>query len=190
MIINYGAGNIASVKHAFGRLGQTLQEVAYPEDLSRADKLIFPGVGHAGPAMRFLKQSGMDKAIQNFRKPLLGICLGMQLMGRQSEEGNTIGLDIFPEQVKRFSPGVKIPHMGWNQVRDTSGILFKDIPSGTHFYFVHSYFMETGKHTVATCHYQQPFSAAAAQENFFGVQFHPEKSGEAGTQLLKNFLSI
>jgi imidazole glycerol-phosphate synthase subunit HisH len=171
-------------------LGQVLQDVSRPEDIAGADKLIFPGVGHAGPAMAFLRQSGIDKAIRNYNKPLLGICLGMQLMGSHSEEGNTSGLAVFPEKVKRFAPGVKIPHMGWNQINNPTGVLFTDIPAGTHFYFIHSYFMETGTHTVATCHYQQAFSAAAACENFFGVQFHPEKSGEAGMQVLKNFLSI
>ena len=189
-IITYGAGNIASVKHAFRRLGQSLEEVSGPSGLLQADKLIFPGVGHARPAMAFLKEKGLDASIVAYDKPVLGICLGMQLMAGGSEEGNTMGLGIFTENVKRFLPGVKVPHMGWNQVETDGTGLFNNISSGAHFYFVHSYYMETGVHTAATCRYQRSFTAAAARDNFHGVQFHPEKSGEAGMQVLKNFISL
>ncbi|MBR9986052.1 MAG: imidazole glycerol phosphate synthase subunit HisH [Desulfosarcina sp.] len=194
-IIHYKAGNIASVKNAFARLGITLEGVSSPEEIRNADKLIFPGVGHARPAMELLKTSGMADAIQGFTGPVLGICLGMQLMASMSEEGDTVGLNLFPEKIRRFRPGenmkgLKVPHMGWNDVFRTRGALFEGIPEGSYFYFVHSYYMEESPSAIALCNYGTPFSAATERKNFYGVQFHPEKSGEAGMTLLKNFIAL
>lgn len=194
-IIHYKAGNIASVMNALGRLGLKPEVVTGAADLRGADKLIFPGVGHARPAMDLLGRNGLADAIRGFGGPVLGICLGMQLMASWSEEGNTPGMDIFPGKVRHFSgtaptPGLKIPHMGWNDVYGLQGPLFNGIPQGSHFYFVHSYYLERGPQATALCLYGQEFSAAVEMNNFFGVQFHPEKSGEAGMTLLKNFIDL
>lgn len=189
-IIHYGSGNIASVKNAFARLGQPLGDACSPAEALMADKLIFPGVGHARPAMDSLVKTGMAGALLGFDKAVLGICLGMQLLGGLSDEGPTQGLDIIPLSVHRFGAHAKVPHMGWNQVFDTKGPLFRGVPDGSYFYFVHSYYMERGEYTTATCHYQHVFSAAASRGRFFGLQFHPEKSGDAGMQVLKNFIAL
>jgi imidazole glycerol-phosphate synthase subunit HisH len=194
-IIHYKAGNIASVRNAFGRLGLNPEVAFGPSDLKTADKLIFPGVGHARPAMEVLNGNGLADAIRQFRGPVLGICLGMQLMASWSEEGNTGGMGIFPEKVLHFGNGgplsdLKVPHMGWNDIYGLRGPLFAGIPEGSHFYFVHSYYMEKSSRATATCLYGQEFTAALELNNFFGVQFHPEKSGEAGMTLLKNFIAL
>lgn len=194
-IIHYNAGNIASVKNAFLRLGIALEGASDPDELHAADKLIFPGVGHARPAMEVLKNNGLADAIKEFRGPVLGICLGMQLMASLSEEGNTAGLGVFPEKIRRFGNGttgtaLKVPHMGWNDVFQTRGPLFRGIPDGSHYYFVHSYYMELSPAAIALSHYGTRFSAAIERNNFFGVQFHPEKSGEAGMTLLQNFIEL
>ena len=194
-IIHYKSGNIASVNNALARLGQRPEPATDPADLAMADKLIFPGVGHARPAMEVLNDNGLADAIRNFRGPVLGICLGMQLMASRSEEGDTPGMDIFPEKVLHFGsenprPELKIPHMGWNTVFGLHGPLFDGIPESSHFYFVHSYYMEKSKQATAHCHYGRDFTAALEMNNFHGVQFHPEKSGEAGMTLLKNFLAL
>jgi imidazole glycerol-phosphate synthase subunit HisH len=194
-IINYKAGNLASVSNALARLGHSPEPAMGPSDLKTADKLIFPGVGHARPAMKVLNDSGLADAIRNFRGPVLGICLGMQLMASCSEEGDTPGMGIFPEKVRLFmhgsaSPELKIPHMGWNTVFGLRGPLFDGIPESSHFYFVHSYYMEASPQATALCHYGLDFTAALEMNNFYGVQFHPEKSGEAGMTLLKNFLAL
>jgi imidazole glycerol-phosphate synthase subunit HisH len=194
-IIHYKAGNIASVNNALARLGHRPEPATDPADLATADKLIFPGVGHARPAMEVLNDSGLTDAIRNFRGPVLGICLGMQLMASRSEEGDTPGMGIFPEKIRLFvndngSPNLKIPHMGWNEAFGLRGPLFDGIPEGSHFYFIHSYYMEKSSQATALCHYGRDFTAALEMNNYFGVQFHPEKSGEAGMTLLKNFLAL
>jgi imidazole glycerol-phosphate synthase subunit HisH len=189
-IVAYKAGNIASVRNAFARLGTTLQMATSPEDIATADKVIFPGVGHARPAMENLKNSGMADALRSYPRPVLGICLGMQLMASLTEEGRTAGLGFFSEKIIRFQPNLKVPHMGWNDVSDARGPLFKGIPDGSHFYFVHSYYMPVSNEAIALCHYHVPFTAAVASSNYFGVQFHPEKSGDAGATLLKNFIEL
>lgn len=189
-IISYKSGNIASVKNAFARLGLVLETAATPQEASGADKLIFPGVGHARPAMENLINSGLAEAIRTFPRPVLGICLGMQLMASLSEEGRTQGLGVFSERIVKFQHDQKIPHMGWNDVYNIRGPLFKGIPEGSFFYFVHSYYMPTSNEAIALCDYHTPFSAAAASSNYFGVQFHPEKSGDAGSTLLQNFIDL
>lgn len=189
-IVNYRAGNIASVKNAFARLGFTLEMATTPADIATADKVVFPGVGHARPAMEHLTASGMAAALQAFSRPVLGICLGMQLMASLSEEGETPGLGFFREKIVRFNTSLKVPHMGWNAVTGLHGPLFRGIDEGSFFYFVHSYYMPESPEAIALSHYELPFTAAAASNNFFGVQFHPEKSGEAGATLLKNFIEL
>ncbi len=189
-IVHYKAGNIASVQNALKRLGITARLASSPEDLKNADKLIFPGVGHAKPAMEVLKQQGIDQAIRDFSGPVLGICLGMQLMAASSEEGDMKGLGIFPEQIKRFSGDLKIPHMGWNSLYTLKGPLFKRVTENSHVYFVHSYYMPQSDQAIALCRYDQPFTAAISHNQFFGLQFHPEKSGKPGMQILQNFIDL
>ncbi len=189
-IVHYKAGNIASVMNALARLGIQAELASGPGALKTADKLIFPGVGHAKPAMANLKAAGLDEAIKNFAGPVLGICLGMQLMAASSEEGDMHGLGIFPEKIQRFTSQPKIPHMGWNSLYDVTGPLFRGIREGSHVYFVHSYFMPNSKHAIARCSYYGNFTAAIARDQYFGVQFHPEKSGQAGMTILKNFITL
>ncbi len=189
-IVHYKAGNIASVMNALARLGVRASLATRPEDLRHTHKLIFPGVGHARPAMEALQNNNMDQAICDFRGPVLGICLGMQLMAGQSEEGNTRGLQIFNSPILRFNHQMKVPHMGWNNVHGLKGPIFANIPEDSCFYFVHSFYMPAGDQAIGLCQYGDLFTAAAARDNFFGVQFHPEKSGEAGNQLLKNFIQL
>jgi len=189
-IIQYKAGNIASVRNAFARLGVRLEPAENPADIQRAGKIIFPGVGHARPAMGVLQASGMAEALRAFEGPVLGICLGMQLMGSLSEEGDTPGLGLFPERIFRFRGEEKVPHMGWNEVFRTRGPLFRGIPDGTCFYFVHSYYMEESPSALALTTYGTTFSAAMGTGKRYGVQFHPEKSGEAGMALLQNFIDL
>ncbi len=189
-IIDYKAGNIASVRYAFRRLGLEAGLAAYPDELKKADKLIFPGVGHARAAMNILKGKDMDQAIQSFKGPVLGICLGMQLMADSSEEGDMEGMGIFQEKIKRFSGNFKIPHMGWNSLYGLKGPLFKDVPEGSHVYFVHSYYMPQSSQAIGLCQYGEAFTAACSKDKFFGVQFHPEKSGKPGMQILQNFIDL
>ncbi len=189
-IVHYKAGNIASVMNAFARLGVDARLAARPAELKNADKLIFPGVGHARPAMEVLRTAGMDEAITNFKGPVLGICLGMQLMAACSEEGNMQGLGIFPDIIRRFSSQPKIPHMGWNSLHDLSGPLFRGVSEGSHVYFVHSYYMPDSADAIARCDYDEVFTAAVAHDRFFGLQFHPEKSGKTGMTILKNFIAL
>ena len=190
-IIKYNAGNIRSVLFAMERIGVKAIVTDVQEELERADKLIFPGVGEARSAMKYLKDKGIDGLIRNAKQPLLGICLGMQLLCRHSEENDTDCLGIFDTPVKRFpSSTLKVPQVGWNSVVDTSGPLFNDIPPASYFYFVHSYYAAHSPQTIATTEYGIPFSSALARDNFYGVQFHPEKSAAAGEQLLKNFLAL
>lgn len=190
VIINYGAGNIQSIRFAFKRLGYELELSADPERICRADKVIFPGVGEASSAMRKLQQSGLDQLIPELKQPVLGICLGMQLMCRSSEEGATKGLGIFDAQVLRFPKGLKVPQIGWNGIHELKSPLFEGIRENEYIYLVHSYYAPLSTETIAVSDYGGAYSAALARENFYGLQFHPEKSGKAGAQILNNFLKI
>jgi len=167
-----------------------------PARIRAADKVIFPGVGEASTTMKYLKDKNLDRLIPDLKQPVLGICLGLQLMCRHSEEGDTTCLGIFDEPVKKFNPDgsgnakFKVPHMGWNTICKLSGKLFRGIPEDQYLYFVHSYYATTGKNTIATCYYPEEFSAGLQYNNFFATQFHPEKSGKTGAQILKNFLEL
>lgn len=189
-IIDYGAGNVKSVQNAFDRLGKETIITADAEVIQSADKVIFPGVGHAYSAMKQIQEKCLDQVIPNLQQPVLGICLGMQLMCRFSEEGNTKGLGIFSDQVLRFQLEERVPHMGWNAIENQQGDLFENIETGTDFYFVHSYYVPTSASSVAQTNYGISFTSALQQNNFYAVQFHPEKSGESGERLLLNFLNI
>lgn len=189
-IVKYNAGNIKSVQNALNRLGYKSIITDNPEELSRADKVIFPGVGEASSAMKYLKERGLDKTIISLKQPVLGICLGLQLMCRHSEEGDTECLGIFDSDVRLFPPADKIPHMGWNNFLSLKGDLFKDITLDNDVYFVHSYYAEISSFTLATCDYILPFSASMQNENFYATQFHPEKSAGVGEKILQNFLKI
>jgi len=193
-IINYGAGNIFSLTAALERLGLKFGMINQESDFDLYDRIIIPGVGHAGTAMKKLVDSGLVPKIKSLTKPVLGICVGMQLITDFSEEGNYDMLGIIPVKTLRFQEAVskKVPHMGWNQIDvANSSPLFSGIVDGTYFYFVHSYFIEFNtKFTIALCDYGNKFSAAIQSDNFYGVQFHPEKSGEAGELLLKNFAHL
>lgn len=191
VVIKYNAGNIGSVVNALERLGYSAEVTDDPVRIRRASKVIFPGVGEASSTMAYLKARELGELITSLTQPVLGICLGMQLMCRSSEEGDVAGLRIFSEEVKRFQGELKVPHMGWNTISfATDEPLFRKIDPGSYVYFVHSFFAETGDNTVAVCEYELPFSAALQRDNFFAVQFHPEKSGEIGLQLIKNFLEL
>ena len=189
-ILDYGAGNLASVRNALERLGKEYFIAREAAMLGKADRIIFPGVGHAAHAMRLLQQYQTGELLKTFQGPVLGICLGMQLLGSESEEGGVDGLGVLEFKVKKFSPGLKVPHMGWNHVQSDSNPLFKGIPQHSCFYFVHSYYAGISNETIARCHYGISFAAAVQRGNYFGVQFHPEKSAGAGMQLLENFFSI
>jgi glutamine amidotransferase len=192
-IVKYNAGNIQSVLFALERIGMQAEVTDDPEQLDLADKVIFPGVGEASTAMSYLKERGLDELIRNLRQPVLGICLGMQLMCNYSEENDTECLGIFDTTVKKFKTddfGLKIPQIGWNKVEKISQPLFAGMAYEPYCYFVHSYYAELSAETAAETEYGQTFSSALAKDNFYGVQFHPEKSAEAGEQILKNFLSL
>ncbi|MCD7977134.1 MAG: imidazole glycerol phosphate synthase subunit HisH [Tannerellaceae bacterium] len=192
-IVNYNAGNIYSVDYALKRLGITSVVTADPEILCKADKVIFPGVGEASTTMEYLKEHKLDELIKGLRQPVLGICLGMQLMCRFSEEGAADCMNIFDTEVKRFIPEKhedKVPHMGWNMLTDVQTALFTPELENQFVYFVHSYYVPVNENTAATTNYILPFSAALQKDNFYATQFHPEKSGSVGEVILKNFLSI
>jgi glutamine amidotransferase len=189
-IVKYNAGNIKSVKNALTRLGYDSIITDDPHELINADKVIFPGVGEASSAMIYLKERGLDKTIASLKQPVLGICLGLQLMCRHSEEGDTRCLEIFDTGVKLFPPVDKIPHMGWNNFLSMKGDLFKGLTIEDDLYYVHSYYPEISPCTLATCDYILPFSAAMQKDNFYATQFHPEKSAEAGEKILRNFLEL
>jgi len=189
-IIKYNAGNIKSVQNALNRLGYESMITDDPSKLIKADKVIFPGVGEASSAMHYLTERGLDKAIISLKQPVLGICLGLQLMCRHSEEGDTKCLGIFDAGVKLFPPVDKIPHMGWNNFLTIKGDLFKGLTIEDDVYYVHSYYPEMSSCTVASCEYILPFSAAMQKDNFYATQFHPEKSAETGEKILRNFLEI
>ena len=190
-IIRYNAGNTASVANTLKRIGVEVVITDDAEILCSTDNVIFPGVGEASSAMRYLCERGLDKTIKSLRQPVLGICLGMQLLCASSEENETTCLGVVPYQVRRFRPGeLKVPHMGWNTVSEFRSPLFKDISEDEYFYFVHGYFVEHDLDVAAACTYGEKFTAAIARENFHGVQFHPEKSGTVGRKLLQNFLNL
>ena len=190
VIIDYGAGNIKSIQFAFKRLGYDAILSNNPAEIKAADKVIFPGVGEASSAMGMLKSSGLDVLIPTLTQPVLGICLGMQLMCKSSEEGNTEGLGIFDVAVKRFDNSVKVPQMGWNTIADLKSDLFKDVKNQEFMYSVHSFYAENCKESIATTTYSIDFASALQHNNFYGVQFHPEKSSTAGEQILKNFIQL
>lgn len=196
IIIKYNAGNIRSVNNALQRLGYEAEITADPEQIKGADKVIFPGVGEASTTMAYLRETGLDKIIVNLKQPVLGICLGMQLMCSHSEEGNVDCLNIFNEKVRKFqlpepnSDNIKIPHMGWNQINDVKTPLFDPSLEGEYVYFVHSFYVAQGEHTAATTDYIIPYSAALQKDNFYATQFHPEKSGSVGERILANFLKL
>ena len=192
-IIDYGCGNLCSVENALERLSCEYIVTADPAVIVAADKVILPGVGSAKTAMDNLRQKGLCELIKGIRRPVLGICVGMQIMCRDSEEGQTEGLGIFDAHVRRFTatPEAKVPHMGWNKLGNLDGKLFKGMKGGIFTYFVHSYAAGLCPDTIATCrHGEVMFSAALKYENFYGTQFHPEKSGDVGEAILKNFLSL
>lgn len=189
-IIKYNAGNIQSVKNALNRLGYKSVITYDEETILSADKVIFPGVGEASTAMKYLKERGLDEVIKSVTQPFLGICLGLQLMCNKTDEGNTKCLSIFNTDVKLFPPKAKVPHMGWNNFEQLEGSLFKGVNKNNDVYYVHSYYAQTCYHTVASCNYIEPFSASLQKENFYATQFHPEKSAEVGEQILKNFLEL
>ncbi|SNT00727.1 imidazole glycerol phosphate synthase subunit hisH [Ekhidna lutea] len=189
-IVKYNAGNIRSVKNALDRIGVESVITDDPETLNSAEKVIFPGVGEAGTAMSYLKERGLDEVIISLKQPFLGICLGMQLMCSHSEEKDTTCLGIFKEKVRKFPSKGIVPHMGWNDFTKTEGPLFEGITTTDNMYFVHSYYAEVGEDTVGETDYLVPFTSALQKDNFYGVQFHPEKSADVGQKLLENFLKL
>lgn len=189
-IIDYGAGNVQSVQFALNRLGFEGILSADADFILSADKVIFPGVGAANSAMKKLRESGLDQIIPSLKQPVLGICLGMQLLCNYSEEGNTDGLGIFDVAVKKFSADQKIPQMGWNTIYNLQSPLFDGISEKDYVYLVHSFYAEKIENMIATTHYGLEYASALQKDNFFGVQFHPEKSGKTGEKILGNFLKI
>ncbi|MEJ2053774.1 MAG: imidazole glycerol phosphate synthase subunit HisH [Calditrichaceae bacterium] len=189
-IIKYNAGNIHSVRLALQREGIEPLVTDDPVQIRNAEKVIFPGVGEASTAMAYIRKKGLDEVILNLKQPFLGICLGLQLMCDYSEENDTACLGIFNSRVKKFPPKDKVPHMGWNAITDLSSGIFKNIENGSFVYFVHSYYAELGEGTVGRTKYNQPFTSALQKDNYYAVQFHPEKSGKIGAQILRNFLDI
>lgn len=190
VIIDYGAGNIQSIKFAIERLGFRANLSSDPIEIQKADKVIFPGVGEASSAMKKLIASGLDLVIPKLTQPVLGICLGMQLMCNHSEEGNTIGLGIFDVEVVRFHESVKVPQIQWNTIHDLKSPLFKGIAEDSFIYMVHSYYAPVTNETIATCNYGISYSAAFAKANFYGTQFHPEKSSSVGEEILMKFIAL
>jgi imidazole glycerol-phosphate synthase subunit HisH len=189
-IIKYNAGNITSVQNALNRLGYESIVTDDKTAIRNADKVIFPGVGEASTAMQYLQERKMDVLIKSLKQPVLGICLGQQLMCAFSEENNTTCLGIFDATVKLFPPTQLVPHMGWNNVEVSNSKLFEGIKAADNFYFVHSYYATTSEHTIAICNYILPFSAAMQKDNFYSTQFHPEKSADIGERVLRNFLEL
>ena len=190
VIINYGAGNIQSIKFAIKRLGFEAVLTDDEEEIRNADKVIFPGVGEASSAMKMLKATGLDKVIPTLKQPVLGICLGMQLMCKYCEEGNTEGLNIFDVDVIKFTNEVKVPQIGWNQIENLKSDLFKGISEKEYMYLVHSFYVPINNETIAETNYGLKYASALKEKNFYGVQFHPEKSSKAGAQILQNFLDL
>lgn len=193
-IIKYNAGNIRSVQFALDRLGVNGIVTDNPEEILSADRVIFPGVGEASTAMRYLKERNLDKLITSLQQPVLGICLGMQLLCRHSEENDTPCLGVFDVDVKRFTSPVenllKIPQIGWNNITGLHSVMFEHVPENSYMYFVHSYYAALGADTVAITNYVINYSAALQKDNFYAVQFHPEKSAEHGSRIIENFLNL
>ena len=192
-IIRYNAGNIQSVQYALGRIGLAAVVTGDPEEIRTADKVIFPGVGEASTAMSYLRERGLDRLLRDLRQPVLGICLGMQLMCSYSEENDTTCTGIFGERVMRFNPDdgasrLKVPQIGWNTIYGLKSALFRGVPENSYCYFVHGYYASLGHHTIAQTDYVRPYSSALRRDNFYGVQFHPEKSAIAGEIILRNFV--
>jgi glutamine amidotransferase len=206
VIVKYNAGNIQSVLYALERIGYEAVVTDDPASIRGADKVIFPGVGEARTAMDYLKERGLDRLIRELRQPVLGICLGMQLMCSYSEENDTECLGIFEEKVKKFGPGgqggldaaaanarngaFKVPQIGWNNIYDLSTPLFEGVAENSYCYFVHGYYAALGDHAIGRTDYIQPYSSALHKDNFYGVQFHPEKSAQVGERILRNFINI
>ena len=190
VIINYGAGNIQSIKFAIQRLGFEAVLTDNETEIRNADKVIFPGVGEASSAMEKLMATGLDKVIPTLTQPVLGICLGMQLMCNHCEEGNTQGLNIFDVDVLRFDGSEKVPQIGWNQIENLKSDLFKGISEKEYMYLVHSFYVPLNNEAIATTNYGIKYASALQEKNFYGVQFHPEKSSKAGAQILQNFLEL
>ncbi len=189
-IIDYNSGNVQSVLFALKRLGINATLTDNFEEITASDKVIFPGVGEASTTMQRLKEKNLHRLIPNLTQPVLGVCLGMQLMCSHSEENDTTCLGIFPIKVRRFEPKLKVPHVGWNSIEQVQSPLLDATLEGEYVYFVHSYYVEKGAYTIAGCDYIRPFSAAIRKDNFFATQFHPEKSGRVGAQILQNFLEL
>jgi len=191
-IIDYDMGNICSLGNALGRLGAEWTLTSDPKVISNASHVILPGVGSAAEAMHNLRHLDLPDVIRRLRHPVLGICVGMQVMCRHSDEGDAECMGIFDAKVKRFNEkdGIKVPHMGWSRISNLESTIFKDIEKGTYVYFVHSYYAPLCPDTIATARHPELFSAALKYENFFGTQFHPEKSGEKGEKMLRNFLEL
>ena len=190
-VVKYNAGNIQSVSYALERMNVNFEVTSDPEKIKVADKVIFPGVGEASTTMEYLRNTKLDKVVKELKQPVLGICLGMQLLCRHSEENDTECLGVFDEVVKKFesSPKFKVPHMGWNSLLDTNDWIGKEL-NGKYVYFVHSFYVPVNTNTSAKTDYAVPFSAAMRKNNFYAVQFHPEKSAEAGEQILNSFLKL
>jgi glutamine amidotransferase len=192
VIIKYNAGNIRSVLFALERIGVQAVVTDNHEEIKNADKVIFPGVGEASSAMQYLRERGLDKTILSLKQPVLGICLGMQLMCSFSEENNTDCLGIFDQHVLKFpeKEGFKVPQIGWNNIQSLKSPLFEDVSEDAYMYFVHSYYVEYCTDAIAVTDYIQPYSSAIQKDNFYAVQFHPEKSGDAGQKILENFIRL
>jgi imidazole glycerol-phosphate synthase subunit HisH len=191
-IIKYNAGNVASVMYALDRIGQKYQLTDDPEQIKKADKVIFPGVGEASTAMAYLKEKGLDTLIKGLKQPVLATCIGMQLLCKHSEEGNVDCIGVFDVEVKKFiSKDLKIPHVGWNSIEQKGdNPLMHQLQKEEFVYFVHSFYAPVNAYTTAVCEYEQPFSAMLQKDNFYAAQFHAEISGKAGEQILKNFLAL
>lgn len=190
VIVKYNAGNVTSVNFALQRLGINAVLTDDVNDILQADKIIFPGVGAAAPAMKYLREKRLDVLIKNVRQPFLGVCLGMQLLCNYSEEGNTNCIGVFNQSIKKFTGKEKIPQMGWNNIYDLKSSLFNGVDENEYMYFVHSYYAELSDDTIATTNYNIEYSSALQKDNFYAVQFHPEKSSAAGEKILKNFIEL